>query len=48
MCHFIYPDDLQDMFKHFADKRGETAVQRLLEKAEPALSPETRAEEEDL
>lgn len=42
------PDDLQDMLKHHADKRGETAVHGSAEEAQPGLSPETRTEEEDL
>lgn len=49
MWYFVMsPDDLQDMLKHNADERRETAVHGLLEKAQPALSPETRVEEEDL
>lgn len=45
-CHVS--DDLQDVLEHNADERGEAAVHGFLEKAQPGLSPETRAEEEDL
>ena len=49
MWYFVLSlDDLQDMLEHNADKRGETAVLGSLEKAQPGLPPETRAEEEDL
>lgn len=48
MRFVVLSDDLQDMFKHNADKRGETAVHGFLETTQLGLSSETRVEEEDL
>lgn len=45
---FLCSDDLQDMFKHNADERGEAAVHGLLETTQLGVSSEARVEEEDL
>lgn len=41
------PDDLQDLLRHHAEQRGETAVHGCAEEAQPGVPPETSAEEED-